>query len=130
MNIIQTTKQRTTIPPLLLFSISLFLLCNGFMAAAVPYAIGDTGPGQGIVFFISADGEHGLEAAPSDQSTGIHGGMAVIQLLTQLETVLMPDSIIQSVLSLTRVREVMRLNSVQIIAGVDMATGICRQKGS
>lgn len=39
------------------------------MAAAVPYAIGDTGPGQGIVFFISADGEHGLEAAPpSDQS--------------------------------------------------------------
>ena len=71
MNIIQKTKQYTTIPSLLLFSISLFLLCNSFMAEALPYAIGDTGPGQGIVFFISADGEHGLEAAPSNQGTGI-----------------------------------------------------------
>jgi hypothetical protein len=35
------------------------------------YAIGDTGPGGGIVFFVSDDGKHGLEAAPGDQSTGI-----------------------------------------------------------
>ena len=35
------------------------------------YAIGDTGPGGGIVFFVSDDGKHGLEAAPEDQSTGI-----------------------------------------------------------
>jgi hypothetical protein len=72
MNIIQKTKQQTTIPPLLLFSISLFLLSNSFMAAALPYTIGDTGPGQGIVFFISADGKHGLEAATSDLGRGIH----------------------------------------------------------
>ena len=32
------------------------------------YAIGDTGPGGGIVFFVSDDGKHGLEAAPVDQS--------------------------------------------------------------
>ncbi len=34
------------------------------------YAIGDTGPsGVGIVFYITDGGLHGLEAAPSDQST-------------------------------------------------------------
>jgi hypothetical protein len=35
------------------------------------YVIGDIGPGQGIVFSVSVDGLHGLEAAPSDQSGGI-----------------------------------------------------------
>jgi hypothetical protein len=42
------------------------------------YAIGDTGPsGVGIVFYITDGGLHGLEAAPSDQSTSqvwIEGG--------------------------------------------------------
>jgi hypothetical protein len=35
------------------------------------YTIGDTGPAGGIVFYVDGDGLHGLEAAPSDQSTGI-----------------------------------------------------------
>ena len=34
-------------------------------------AIGDTGPGGGIVFSVSADGLTGLEAAPEDQSNGV-----------------------------------------------------------
>ena len=42
------------------------------------YAIGDTGPsGVGIVFYITDGGLHGLEVAPSDQSTSqvwIEGG--------------------------------------------------------
>ena len=38
---------------------------------ALLYKIGDTGPAGGFVFFVSSDGHHGLEAAPSDQSTGI-----------------------------------------------------------
>jgi hypothetical protein len=37
---------------------------------ATTYAIGDTGPsGVGIVFYVTDGGIHGLEAAPSDQST-------------------------------------------------------------
>ena len=40
-------------------------------ACNFPYAIGDTGPGGGIVFSVSADGTSGLEAAPEDQSTGV-----------------------------------------------------------
>jgi hypothetical protein len=39
-------------------------------APAVTYALGDTGPAGGFVFYITADGLHGLEAAPSDQDTG------------------------------------------------------------
>jgi len=42
--------------------------------ASVPskvYAVGDTGPGGGIVFYTTDGGLHGLEAAQSDQSTGI-----------------------------------------------------------
>jgi hypothetical protein len=35
------------------------------------YEIGDTGPAGGIVFFVHTDGQHGLEAAPSDQGNGI-----------------------------------------------------------
>ncbi len=37
------------------------------------YAIGDTGPAGGIVFYITEGGLHGLEAAPSDQSSGEWG---------------------------------------------------------
>lgn len=33
------------------------------------YSIGDTGPGGGIVFYVSDDGENGLEAAQVDQSS-------------------------------------------------------------
>jgi len=36
-------------------------------AAPIIYAIGDTGPGGGLVFSVTADGLHGLEAAPRDQ---------------------------------------------------------------
>lgn len=40
-----------------------------------PYAIGDTGPGGGIVFYITPDsnGLHGLEAAPVDQGSAAWG---------------------------------------------------------
>jgi hypothetical protein len=34
-----------------------------------PYAIGDTGPAGGIVFFVTDGGFHGLEAAPIDQGS-------------------------------------------------------------
>jgi hypothetical protein len=35
-------------------------------APAVTYALGDTGPAGGFVFYITGDGLHGLEAAPGD----------------------------------------------------------------
>ncbi len=35
-------------------------------APAVTYALGDTGPAGGFVFYITGDGLHGLEAAPED----------------------------------------------------------------
>lgn len=38
------------------------------------YAIGDTGPAGGIVFYITGVGLHGLEAAPADQSSGAAWG--------------------------------------------------------
>jgi hypothetical protein len=38
------------------------------------YAIGDTGPAGGIVFHITDDRTHGLEAAPTDQSTSARWG--------------------------------------------------------
>ena len=38
------------------------------------YAIGDRGPGGGIVFYITDGGIHGLESAASDQSTDIEWG--------------------------------------------------------
>lgn len=38
------------------------------------YAIGDPGPGGGIVFHVTEGGLHGLEAAPEDQSTGVQWG--------------------------------------------------------
>ena len=49
----------------------------------VTYAIGDTGPsGVGIVFYVTDGGLHGLEAAPSDQSTStwIAGGSTTATL--------------------------------------------------
>jgi hypothetical protein len=39
-------------------------------APAVTYAIGDTGPAGGIVFYVTAGGLRGLEAAPTDHNTG------------------------------------------------------------
>ena len=63
---------------------SISLLCLvAFLTLALPahsggtnekpttYAIGDTGPAGGIVFYVTDGGLHGLEAAPDDQSAGI-----------------------------------------------------------
>ena len=44
---------------------------RGFEVEPISYAIGDTGPGGGIVFSVSADGTSGLEAAREDHSTGV-----------------------------------------------------------
>lgn len=44
---------------------------GGGDAPEVTYAIGDTGPGGGIVFYITDGGLHGLEVSISDQSSGI-----------------------------------------------------------
>lgn len=41
------------------------------------YAIGDTGPAGGIVFYITDGGTRGLEAAPSDQSNSVWGCIGV-----------------------------------------------------
>jgi hypothetical protein len=41
----------------------------------ITYAVGQTGPGGGIVFYLTdTTGLHGLEAAPVDQSSGIQWG--------------------------------------------------------
>jgi hypothetical protein len=37
------------------------------------YALGDTGPGGGLVFYVTADGMHGLEAAPVDSASSVWG---------------------------------------------------------
>lgn len=66
----------------LLIAVLLFLEIgcdtSGGGTAAVKYDISDTGPsGVGIVFYITDDGLHGLEVAPSDQSISqvwIEGG--------------------------------------------------------
>jgi hypothetical protein len=61
---------------------SISLLCLvAFFTLALPahaggtdtntYAIGDTGPAGGIVFYVTDGGLHGIEAAPEDQSDGI-----------------------------------------------------------
>ena len=41
------------------------------------YAIGDTGPAGGKVFYTTNNGLHGLEAAPEDQSDDSHGNFNV-----------------------------------------------------
>ena len=42
----------------------------------ITYAIGDTGPGGGIVFYLEpgSNGSHGLELTPADQSGGVYWG--------------------------------------------------------
>ena len=64
----------------LLVAVALLLITGCDMG--VTYAIGDTGPsGVGIVFYITDGGLHGLEVAPSDQSTSqvwIEGGSTQI----------------------------------------------------
>jgi hypothetical protein len=37
------------------------------------YALGDTGPGGGLVFYVTADGMHGLEVTPADSSSSVWG---------------------------------------------------------
>jgi hypothetical protein len=55
------------------FILGLFMLNGcGIVTPEVAYNIGDTGPsGVGIVFYITDGGLHGMEAAPSDQSTSM-----------------------------------------------------------
>jgi len=43
-------------------------LVQRIQALEKTYAIGDTGPAGGIVFYVTALGHHGLEAAPTDQA--------------------------------------------------------------
>ena len=43
-------------------------------AAPVTYSVGDKGPAGGLVFSIDAEGLHGLEAAPEDQTEGTSWG--------------------------------------------------------
>jgi hypothetical protein len=77
-------KKKSAIITGLLVAVALLLItgCDtgGSSGGGDPtvYAIGDTGPsGVGIVFYITDGGLHGLEVAPSDQSTSqvwIEGG--------------------------------------------------------
>ena len=75
-------KKKSIISGLLIAVLLLLVIgCDtggGGSNPAVTYAIGDTGPsGVGIVFYVTDGGLHGLEAAPSDQSTSqvwIEGG--------------------------------------------------------
>ena len=53
--------------------ITLHFCRDGKPAWACHYAIGDTGPAGGIVFYITDGGLHGLEAAPVDQGHGEWG---------------------------------------------------------
>lgn len=65
--------QSTTILTFLFFSIAIMLSCSVFAKKPGPpptYVIGDTGPGGGIIFHVSNDGSHGLEAAQKDQAIG------------------------------------------------------------
>ncbi len=48
--------------------------CKGIPTwGACTYAIGDTGPAGGIVFYVTDGGLHGMEAAPEDQGVGVWG---------------------------------------------------------
>ncbi len=78
-------KKKSAIITGLLVAVALLLITGCDMGGSddgcsleVTYAIGDTGPsGVGIVFYITDGGLHGLEVAPSDQSTAqvwIEGG--------------------------------------------------------
>lgn len=58
------SKPATAIASVLLFITGIMLSCNVF--AAKRFVIGSTGPGGGIVFHVTDDGQRGLEAAPSD----------------------------------------------------------------
>lgn len=51
-------------------------LANGMSITPQPktYQVGDRGPANGWVFYVTADGLHGLEAAPEDQSTDSEWG--------------------------------------------------------
>ncbi len=44
---------------------------TGTLELSQQYAIGDTGPAGGKVFWVSSNGQHGLEAAPADQGDDV-----------------------------------------------------------
>ena len=92
-------KQLTAIASILIFSIGLMLSSNVFAGkpadktfvtqaefdAAIDllntrYAIGDTGPAGGIVFYVTALGYHGLEAALEDQGLIAQWGCYAVEI--------------------------------------------------
>jgi hypothetical protein len=58
----------------------------------VLYAIGDTGPAGGIVFYTTDGGLHGLEAAPADQSAGAEWGCYETSISGASETAVGTDA--------------------------------------
>jgi hypothetical protein len=75
---LQTQINTNALPPLPAgqFQVSLTRCGNSntLQWGACYYAVGDTGPAGGIVFYITAGGMHGLEAAPEDQSSNAPWG--------------------------------------------------------
>lgn len=72
----KSSKKTMMIMFSLMLAVSMFTACSDDVETT--YEIGDIGPsGVGIVFYVTDGGLHGLEAAPSDQSTSqvwIEGG--------------------------------------------------------
>ncbi len=66
--------------------------CDGiptWVVGSCPSGIGDTGPAGGIIFYVTdATEQHGLEAAPEDQSNGIQWGCVgtVVGTSTAIDT--------------------------------------------
>ena len=70
-------NRRSQLKLILIISVSAWLTAcggSGSNTGSTLYAVGDTGPAGGIVFYITDGGLHGLEAAPVDQSASAAWG--------------------------------------------------------